>query len=68
MKGICLTNNIKVEFESRICVLENKVKNLILIPRHERDCQWRCAMLCNKNEIFFIKNILNNASITDINL
>lgn len=60
MKGITLTKEIQIEFEKRII-------ELIEIPKCERDImEWRTAMLCHKNELYFRKSILEDAIIVDM--
>ena len=59
MKGITITKEIQMDFEGRI-------KELIEIPKFRREIhEWRCEMLCHKNELYFRNNILEDAIIVE---
>lgn len=66
MDGIVLTPEIKNEFESRIDILEKRLKTLMNIPKYRRNIhEWRCEVICKKNEIGLRNQILLNATINN---
>lgn len=67
IKCISITKEIKTEYETRIIFIENRLDQLFKIPKHHRGIgEWRCKILCFKNELYFIKKILENAKVFDI--
>lgn len=80
MKGITITQEIKIQFEERIAFLKNRINDLEqqlngvkvknnAFATHERlksiNSEWKMQMMCHKNELNFREDILKDAVIVD---